>query len=144
MINKRALHEDFSQKHTVKASSERSFGFVFAAVFTVVGLVPLWNGGPVRIWAMVLATAILAAALVRPRILAPANRAWFRFGMLLGAIVAPVVMMLVFLVAVTPTALAMRLLGKDSLRLKFDPQAQTYWLRRDPPGPDPTTMSRQF
>lgn len=144
MSQPRGTHEDFSRKHAIKAGSERSFGIVFAAVFALVGLAPLWGGGAARIWALGIAASFLVVTLARPALLGPANRLWTRFGLLLGAIVAPVVMALVFVVAVVPTAAILRLAGKDPLRLKFEPAADTYWLRRDPPGPDPTTMPRQF
>ena len=144
MTNKRAFHEDISRKQTDRAGSDRSFGGVFTVVFTFIGVFPLWHDDAVRVWALAIAGLILAVTIVHPRLLAPANRLWFRIGMLLGAIVAPIVMMLVFLVAVTPTACVIRMLGKDPLRLKFDSEARTYWLHRDPPGPDPETMTRQF
>jgi hypothetical protein len=73
--------------------------------------------------------------------LAPLNRLWFRFGLLLGKIVTPIVMLLVFVLTVVPTGIVMRLLGKDPLRRKFDKSASSYWVSRDaPPGP----MRNQF
>ncbi len=120
-----------SQSHSkIDVGSERGFGFVFAAVFAVISLWPLPGGGGIRIWAAAAAALLLAAALIRPALLHPLNRLWFRFGLLLGHIVSPIVMAMVYFVAVTPTAVIMRALGKDILRLKFDSDAESYWIRR--------------
>ncbi len=133
-----------AQPHnSIDAGSDRGFGFVFAAVFAVISLWPLTGGGGVRIWALAIAALFLAAALAQPTILRPLNRLWFRFGLLLGRIISPIVMAVVFCVAITPTALIMRAFGKDLLRLKFDPDAESYWIRRaddDPMG----SMKDQF
>ncbi|HEY9568499.1 MAG TPA: SxtJ family membrane protein [Thalassobaculum sp.] len=135
---------DIQEHGTVAIGSERSFGIVFAAVFAVVGLLPLLDGAAPRPWALAVAAAFLAVALLRPRLLAPANRAWFRLGMLLGAIVTPVVMALVFFIAVTPTALLLRLFGKDPLNRRFDPDAPSYWIPRDAEADARSSMSNQF
>ncbi len=144
MTKKRALHEDFARDDEVKAGTERAFGIVFAVVFTLIGLFPLLDGGAVRAWSLIIAGAFLAAALVRPRLLAPLNRLWFLFGKALHRVVNPLVMGLIFFVAVTPTALIMRLVGKDPLNRRFEPKARTYWIDRHPPGPEPETMKNQF
>lgn len=83
-------------------------------------------------------------ALVRAAWLAPLNRLWFRFGLLLQRIAHPVVLAIIYFAVVTPTGLVLRALGKDPLRLRRDPDAATYWIRRDPPGPEPESMTRQF
>ena len=139
-----STHERFDRDETVRGSSDRGFGLVFAAVFAAVGLWPLTGGGEARIWSLAVALAILIVALARPRLLAPFNRAWLAFGLLLHRIVNPVVMGLIFYLAVTPTALIMRARGKDPLNRRFDPNAASYWIERDPPGPDPQTMNQQF
>ena len=97
-----------------------------------------------RGWALVVAAAFFLAALALPRILAPLNRVWLRFGLVLHACISPVIMGLVFYATVTPIGLVRRLLGKDPLRLRLDRDAVTYWIERDPPGPTPDTMPRQF
>ena len=144
MTQKQAFHEDFAREEEVKAGSERSLGIVFAAVFAIVGLFPLWDGGAVRLWALIVAGVFLALALIAPALLGPLNRLWFRFGMLLNRIVSPLVIGLLFFLTVTPMALIMRVAGKDPLRLRFDKAAESYWIPRDPPGPDPQTMRNQF
>jgi hypothetical protein len=77
-------------------------------------------------------------------LLRPFNRLWFRFGLLLSRVVNPLVMGLLFYFTVTPIGLIMRALGKDPLRLRFDRGARTYWIDRQPPGPEPETMRQQF
>lgn len=124
--------------------SDRSFGIVFCVVFAVIGLYPLLGGGDVRLWSLGLAAAFLLVALVRPGLLAPLNRWWLKFGLLLGRIVSPLAMGLVFFLVMTPTGLIMRLLGKDLLRLRLEPAAESYWIERRPPGPAPETMTHQF
>lgn len=138
------LHETLEARSEVAPGSERSFGVVFAVVFSIIGLWPLVAGSGARIWSLIIAAGFLAAAFVAPRLLAPLNRLWFRFGMLLGRIVSPVVMAIIFYVAVLPTGLVMRMLGKDLLRLRFDPGAESYWIHRDPPGPAPDSLKQQF
>ena len=117
---------------------------VFIAVFLLLGLWPLRRGGPVRWWSVAIGLALVAIVLVRPAVLHPLNLAWAQLSLLLSRVMNPVVVGLVFFVAVTPLALILRLLGKDPLRLRFDPAASSYWLRRQPPGPAPESMSNQF
>ena len=138
------MHEDLRREHDVKHSSERSFGIVFAVVFAVIGLWPLLNQAAIRLWALGLAALFLGLALLWQAPLRPLNRLWLRFGLLLHAIVNPLVMGLLFYGTVMPVGLLMRLFGKDPLRLKRDPHASTYWIQRSPPGPAPETMSNQF
>jgi len=137
-------HETFTRDEAVKGSSDRSFGIVFTILFVVIGLWPLWSDGDVRNWSLILAAFILAVALIRPALLAAFNRAWMKFGLLLHKITNPIIMGLIFFLAVTPTALIMRAMGKDPLRRKFDQSAPSYWIDRDPPGPEPDTMKQQF
>ena len=91
-----------------------------------------------------MAALFLAAALLRPAILNPLNRLWLKFGLLLHRVVNPIVMALLFYGTVLPTGLVMRALGKDLLRLKRQPDADSYWIVRQPPGPAPETMKDQF
>jgi len=143
-VRRTNIHEDLTRGAPVTAGSERAFGFVFTAVFVMVGAWPAIGGSAPRWWAFVLALAFLAPAIVAPRVLAPLNRAWLRLGALLHRIVTPLVMGLIFFTTVVPTGLIMRLMGRDLLGLKFDRAAESYWVPRDPPGPDPQTMRNQF
>ncbi len=137
-------HERLTSDESVAGGSDRGFGFVMAGAFTVVGLFPLLDGRAPRPWALAVAGAVLAAALVKAELLAPFNKVWFRFGLLLQRIVSPVIMALLFYGVVTPTGLILRALGKDPLRLRFDPNAESYWIPRKPAGPDPESMKNQF
>jgi hypothetical protein len=139
-----AAHESFTRDAPVRGSSDRGFGYVFAAVFTVVALWPFVHGNGVRWWSLAIAAAFLVAALAAPILLAPLNRAWTKFGLLLHKVTNPVIMGLVFYVTVTPTALIMRALGKDPLRRKIDRAATSYWIQREPPGPAPESIKLPF
>jgi hypothetical protein len=137
-------HESFVGDDEVKSSSDRSFGVVFTLLFAVIGVWPLMGGGKIRLWALGAAGLLLIIALARPIWLAAGNRLWTRFGLLLHRITNPIVMGLVFFLAVTPTALILRMMGKDSLRRKIDRTATSYWIDREPPGPAPDSMTDQF
>jgi hypothetical protein len=138
------LHEDLSRGHVAEQSSPRGFGFVFAAVFALIGLWPLAGGEAVRVWALVLTAAFLVLALIRPSLLSPLNRLWLGLGVVLHRIVNPLVMGLMFFAVITPTALILRLMGKDLLHRRFSPDEGSYWIPREPPGPEPQSMRNQF
>ena len=139
------MHEH-TPRHTspIQSSSDRSFGFVFAAVFLIVALYPLLHAAGIRIWAVVISGLFLLLAALVPQVLAPANRLWTKFGLLLHNIVSPLALGILFFLVVTPTGLLMRLFGKDPLRLRFDPAADSYWIKRDPPGPAADSLKNQF
>ena len=139
-----STHEDFSKTHEVKTSSDRAFGGVFTTVFLIIGLWPLVHGSPLRWWSLAVAGAILLTTLVAPALLALPNRLWARFGILLNRIVSPVVLALLFYLAVTPMALLMRLFGKDPMRLRPLEKGESYWIKREPPGPKPESLRNQF
>lgn len=144
MTQPRNLHEQFERDELVKKNSERSFGFVFAAVFLLIGLWPLPSGGAPRGWALAMAGLFLLAALGLPRVLRPLNSVWLGIGLVLHRLVSPFILGLLFYLTVTPTGLIMRALGKDPLRLRFDRQAKSYWIERRPPGPAPDSLRNQF
>ncbi|MEM7405699.1 MAG: SxtJ family membrane protein [Pseudomonadota bacterium] len=126
---------------TVEVGSERGFGLVFAVVFLIVALWPLFHGASPRVWAFAIAAAFAVLAFAFPRSLAVPNRLWHKFGLLLGAIVAPIVMALVYLTTFIPIGIALALFKKDLLRLKLDPECETYWIERKDP---PQSMKNQF
>lgn len=128
----------------VVIGSNRSFGLVFAAVFAVTAFLPATHGAPIRLWAVAVACAFAAVALLVPRLLHPLNNVWFAIGVLLHNIVNPVVMAVLFYGAILPMALLLRVRGKDLLRLKRDAAVDSYWITRDPPGPTPGSTSKQF
>ena len=139
------MHEH-TPRHTsqIQSSTDRSFGFVFATVFLIIALYPLLHAAGIRIWAVAVSGVFLLLAALVPQVLAPANRLWTKFGMLLHNIVSPIALGILFFLVVTPTGLLMRLFGKDPLRLRFDPAADSYWIKRDPPGPAADSLKNQF
>ena len=134
-----------SQNHIeVKGSSNRTFGLVFSTVFGIIALFPVLGGGMVRVWSLIVAGIFLLLALIFPVILAPANRLWMKFGELLHHIVSPLALGIVFYVTILPTGLLLRLFGKDPLRLRLDRTAESYWIKREPPGPSAESLNNQF
>lgn len=139
-----STHETFSRDETAVAGSDRSFGLVMAAAFAILALVNVWHGGRLWPWMTAVAALFAAVALVYPAALHPLNRIWLKFGLLLHKVVNPIVMGVIFFGTVLPTGLVMRAAGKDPLRLRREPQASSYWIVRQPPGPAPETMKDQF
>jgi len=139
-----AAHEDFHRDQTVTPSSNRAFGMVLAAFFALLGLLPLLRGRPVRLWALPVSGILLLAALVAPAMLAPLNRVWTALGTLLHKITNPIILGVFFYLVFTPFGALLRLFGKDFLRLKCDPGAESYWILRQPPGPPPESIANQF
>ncbi len=144
MTRKPGFHESYDRSESVEVGSERSFGLVLAVVFALIGLWPLIDDTPIRVWALAASGGFLTVALVMPRLLLPLNKLWFAFGMLLHKVVTPLIMGLLFFVTIMPIGLIMRVMGKTPLPLGFDEDAKSYWIERDPPGPDPDSMRNQF
>ena len=124
--------------------SDRNFGLVFAGFFVLVALLPLFHGGALRAWALLVAAVFGVLAFAAPKVLKPLNRIWFRFGLVLHAIVSPIAMGIIFFGAIWPMGWIMRAMGKRPLNLAIDRSAKSYWVVREPPGPDPRTMSDPF
>tara|TARA_Y100000992_G_C20958874_1_gene347196 strand:+ start:31 stop:411 length:381 start_codon:yes stop_codon:yes gene_type:complete len=112
-------------------SSIRSFGIVFFIVFLLVGLWPLLNNNEIRIWALIISLIFLILGLIKSKILVPLNNAWIKFGELLGRIIAPIVMAIVYFIVLTPMSFLVRILGKDLLKIKFSNQLKSYWIKRE-------------
>lgn len=138
------LHEDYSREEEVKSGTDRGFGLVFAGFFAILAVLSLWHGSKNWHYTLPVSAAFLLVALVYPRLLAPLNRLWLKFGLLLYKVMNPLVLGLLFFVTIMPIGLLMRAFGKDFLRLKRDPSAKTYWIDRTPPGPPPQSMKNQF
>lgn len=140
-----STHEDLSRKdENLKQSSDRFFGLTFFVVFLLIALWPVLLQGTIRPVALGIALAFLAISLVAPTLLAPLNRLWLKFGELLHSITSPIILGVMFFGVITPVGFLMRLAGKDLLRLKRDPHCTTYWIRRAPPGPEKSSLKRQF
>lgn len=138
------LHENIRREHEVVGSSDRNFGLTFAALFAILAALSGWRGGERWPYWLGAAVAVALVAFVVPKVLAPLNRAWTAFGLLLFKVVNPVVMFILFATTIVPIGLVRRALGKDSLRLRFEPDAPSYWIPREPPGPEPESMKNQF
>ena len=117
----------------IEQSSPKSFGIVFSIVFLIVALYPLINSEGLRIWALVASIIFFFLAFIAPKVLVFPNQLWFKFGLLLGSIVAPIIMAFVYFVTVLPTGLIMRILGKDLLKQKLDKNVESYWIKRSEP-----------
>jgi len=111
-------------------SSEKSFGIVFSFVFFIVGIYPISGSGSLNYWAIAISIILLLMAYFSPKLLSFPNKFWFKFGIFLGSIIAPIVMALIFFVAVLPTGFIMRFFGKDLLNQKLNDKIETYWVQR--------------
>ena len=123
-----------------KKNSNKSFGFLFFLVFLTIGLWPLMSSESIRIWSIFLSIVFLLLGIVNSKILNPFKKGWIKLGELLGRIIAPVVMFVIFFLIVTPIGLLMRLLGKDIINLKFNKKIKSYWMTRKAI----KSMKRQF
>ena len=154
---KGATHEDLSRRTAAAGPSNRSFGIQVGSLLFVVGALLLglyrWRRGawvsesgwgPWPWWLIGAALLLVVLAFAAPRILTPVNRAWMWVALAVHTILSPVVMFLLWALVMTPMGWIVRLLGKDLLRMKIDPSATSYWIVRDPPGPEPATMRNQF
>ena len=124
----------------LKIGSNKSFGIVFFIVFLIVGLYPLVNNEELRIWCLIISLFFLILGSINSKILTPLNKIWFKFGILLGKIVSPIIMGVIFFLVVTPIALIMRIVGKDLLNLKFN-KDKSYWIKKTGPK---SKMKNQF
>lgn len=138
------LTELQSHDEVKEIGSDRSFGIVFTTFFAIVGALPLLSKNEPRLWAFGVSGAFLLVALVIPKILHPLNVVWMKLALVMNKIVSPLVLGMLFFTTITPLGIFMRLMGKDLLRLKFDKNATSYWIKRDPPGPPPESMQNQF
>ena len=124
----------------IKLPTNKNFGIVFSIVFLIIALFPLINSESLRIWSLIISAVFLFLGLINSKILTPLNNIWFKFGLILGRIVSPVIMGVVFFLVVTPTGFTMRLVGKDLLNLKFN-KHKSYWIEKNGPK---SNMKNQF
>ena len=116
----------------IKISSNRSFGIVFFVVFFVIAIYPLINNGDFRIWSLVISIIFLILGLINSKFLTPLNILWFKFGLLLGRLISPIIMGIIFFFVVTPIGLILRTFGKDVLNLKKN-NSKSYWIKKNGP-----------
>ena len=113
----------------LKASSNKSFGIVFFIFFLILSIYPLFKDGNFRIWTLILSIVFLILGLLNSSILSPLNKIWFKFGILLGNFISPIVMGVIFFTVVTPTSIIMKILNKDLLNLKKNDN-ESYWVKK--------------
>src|SRR5258706_16142503 len=136
--------EFLTREQAIEGSSDRVFGLVMAAAFLVIAGWPLLNAAPARWWAVGIAVLFALPAWLKPGLLSQLNRLWMKLGVLLGRLVGPIALGVLFYGVLTPLGTLMRLAGKDPLRLKLDADADSYWIQPHPPGPPPDSMTNQF
>ena len=124
----------------IKIGSNRSFGIVFSIFFLLIAIYPLINSEGLRVWSLIITVIFLFLGLINSKILTPLNKLWFKFGILLGRILSPLIMGVIFFLVVTPIALIMRTIGKDLLNLKFN-KDKSYWIKKASPK---SKMKNQF
>ena len=138
-----STHESFTREEISLPGSDRTFGWVMAGALALLSILNGWHHGRLWPWTLLAAVLFLVAAWFRPSSLHTLNRLWMKLALLLHKIVNPIVMGLLFYGTILPTGLVMRLRGRDLLRLKREPDAESYWIARTP-GPAPETMRDQF
>jgi len=117
--------------------SDRKFGWTFAALFVLIGALS-------HPWLIALGALFAVVTVTRAELLAPLKRAWMRLGELLNRVVSPIIMALIFFAVFTPVGLVMRAFGRDALSLRYEPKADSYWKRREPPGPGEDSFRNLF
>jgi saxitoxin biosynthesis operon SxtJ-like protein len=140
----RNFHEDLARHGDEPRASERNLGVTFAVVLALIAALKFYRGDAAAVYWIAAAAVFLACAYLWTAPLRPLNLVWHRLGLILFAVVSPIVMGVVFYTTVAPIGLLMRSTGKDPLRLKFDRAARSYWIERDPPGPAGEQMKNQF
>ena len=124
----------------IKIGSNRSFGIVFFIVFLLISIYPIFNEGSIRLWSLLIAVIFLILGLLNSKFLTPLNKAWFKFGMILGKFISPIVMGVIFFGVVTPISFLMKVFGKDLLNLKYN-NKPSYWIEKNGPK---SKMKNQF
>ena len=124
----------------IKISSNKSFGIVFFTVFLIIAIWPLLNGYEIRYWSLIISIVFLILGILNSKILTPLNKIWFKIGILLGNVISPIVMSIIFFLVVTPTSFIMKILGNDILNLKKNTK-NSYWIKKQNQN---SSMKNQF
>ena len=114
----------------IKLPTNRNFGIVFSIVFLIISLWPLLSQNEIRIWSLTISGIFFILGIFNSKLLLPLNKIWFKFGMLLGNFIAPIVMGVIYFIILTPLSFLVRFFGKDLLNLKFSNKVKTYWIKR--------------
>jgi len=131
-------------EHQPPLPSDKSFGLTFAVIFAILAGIMAWKTSQRWPYVLVVSVLFLASALVRPQSLHILNVGWMRFAELLHRVVSPLIMGVIYFGLLTPVALFMRARGRDDLHRKLEPNLQSYWVKRDPPGPDESSFPLQY
>lgn len=137
-------HEQLRSFESVSPGSDRSFGLIVGGILTVIGVYQNFRESDLFWFFVVPGVVLIVLALVKPASLHSANQAWTRLGIVLGKVVTPIVMFLVYALSIVPTGLILRVFGKNLLQLKRNEATDSYWIVRDPPGPLPESFREQF
>ncbi|HUP94272.1 MAG TPA: SxtJ family membrane protein [Burkholderiales bacterium] len=129
---------------TTNRSSDRSFGLVMAAFFMIVGIWPLFYGGAIRGWSIMISLTFALLSFVRPAALSRLNRAWFKLGWVLHRVTSPIILGLMFYGVITPLGLLRRVFVRDPMKLRFEPEKRSYWVKHDQRGTTPESLTDQF
>ena len=128
------------KNNKIKIGSNKSFGIVFFTVFLIIAIWPLLNGYEIRYWSLIISIVFLLLGILNSKILTPLNKIWFKIGILLGNVISPIVMSIIFFLVVTPTSFIMKILGKDLLNLKKNTK-NSYWIKKQNQN---SSMKNQF
>jgi hypothetical protein len=142
-----SVHEDYGRSHEVKGSTDRGFGLTVGGILLLIAAYRVWSndGFGIADWVLTPVGLILVIlGLIWPRSLAGLNRGWTKLGLLMFKVISPIILALLYVTTFVPIGLIMRALRRDLLRLELEPSASSYWVKRDPPGPEPATMIHQF
>jgi len=143
MNRKLQFHETFGREKAAKRTSDRSFGLVIASLLAIIAGVRIWLGYGWQWW-FISSVCLFVILITKPGLLRPLNIIWFKFGLILHRCVNPIILGLMFYGVIFPIAMVMRIFGKRPLNLKFDSDAPSYWIIRNPPGPPSDSMKNQF
>ena len=127
--------------NNIKAGSVKSFGIVFFFVFIIIALYPLLNNHEIRVWSLIIGFIFLILGLINSPLLKPLNLIWFKFGLFLGKLIAPIIMGIVYFIVVFPTFLLLKLFKRNYLNIKYERNMSSYWINVKDKS---TTMKDQF
>ena len=113
----------------IKRKNNITFGIIFFIFFLIIGLYPLISNEPIRIWSIIVSLVFLTVTIIKPNLFTFLNKLWIKFGILLGKIISPIVMGLVFFFVVTPIGIFVKILKKDVMGLKRG--QSSYWITRE-------------
>ena len=125
---------------SIQIGSNRSFGIVFFIFFLIIALWPLLNNHEIRLWSLIISLIFLILGILNSKLLSPLNKLWMKFGLLLGRIVSPIIMGIIYFFVVTPTGLIMKIFRKDLLSLKKNDE-KSYWIEKND---EKSNMKNQF